>query len=429
MRLRLANPAGRCLFLLVVVLIAAIFCWEGGKHALAMHWANSSDPQDWQRAAELEPSNADHWYMLGRYRQLDFENEDLPLAISYYRRAISLVPESPYYWLDLASTYDEAGDTAAAESAYQSALRDHPISGEAAWRYGNFLLGQGRSDEAYAEIHRALMNEPQWVDLAVSRVWRSSQDVHVLLDRALPDTPQMRARSLVFLVAQKQPDAALDVWQRIEQRHDALELTDTFPLLDLLIAQDHVPQAWQVWQQALADTKTPSGLDDGSRVTDGGFESEFANGGFGWRYQPQAGVDVSLDASDPHSGSRDLEIAFDGSTNVDFGSFYEFVPVEPGTRYHFSAYMRAQDLVTDGSVHFEMSDPLHPYAPIFATDGVEGTEPWTPITFDFETGADTHVLILRLRRPASAVLSRVEGTAWVDDVALEPVAAPAKAAP
>jgi hypothetical protein len=425
MRLRLANPAGRWLLFLAVVLIAAIFCWEGGKHALAIHWANSSDPQDWQRAANLEPSNADHWYMLGRYRQLDFENEDLPLAISYYRRAITLLPESPYYWLDLASTYDEAGDAASAESAYQAALRDHPISGEAAWRYGNFLLGQGRSDQAYAEIHRALMNEPQWVDLAVSRTWRSSQDVHVLLDRVLPDDANMRDRALVFLVAQKQPDAALAVWQRIEQRQDPIELSGVFPFLDMLIAQDHVPQAWMVWQQALADTRTPSGLDDGSRVTDGGFETEFANGGFGWRYQPQAGVDVTLDASDPHSGSHDLEIAFDGSTNVDFGSLYEYVPVEPGTLYHFSAYMRAQDFVSDDSVHFEMSDPLHPYAPIFVTPGVEGTEPWTPITLDFETGADTHVLALRLRRHASAVLSRVEGTVWVDDVSLVPAAEPA----
>jgi len=427
MRLHLANPAGRSLLLLAVVLIAAIFCWEGGKHALATHWANSSDPQDWQRAAQLEPSNADRWYALGRYRQLDFENGDLPLAISYYRRAIALVPESPYYWLDLASTYDEAGDSAAAESAYQAAVRDHPISGEAAWRYGNFLLGQGRYDQGYAEIRRSLVSEPQWVDLAVSRTWRSSQDVHLLLDRVLPDTFQMHEQALVFLVAQKQPDAALAVWQRIEQRHDPVALTQAFDLLDLLIAQDRIPQAWQVWQQALASNRMPSGLDDGSRVTDGGFETEFTNGGFGWRYLPQAGADVTLDTNDAHSGSRDLEIAFDGSTDVDFDGVFEYVPVEPSGRYHFSAYMRAENLVSDESVHFELSDPVHPYAPVFVTPGVEGSAPWSEVTLDFETGADTNVLILRLRRPASPVLSTVEGTAWADDVSLEPVAPPAVA--
>lgn len=423
MRLRLENPAARWALVLGSVLIAAIVCWEGGKHALAMHWANSSDPRDWQRAAELEPSNADHWYLLGRYRQLDFENEDLPLAISYYQRAIALVPDDPYYWLDLASTYDENRDAAAAESAYRAAERDHPISGEAAWRYGNFLLGQGRDDEAYAEIHRALIVEPRWLDLAISRTWRNSQDVHVLLDRVLPDTPDARASALTFLVKQNQPDAALEVWQRIAQRNDPIKLPATFPLIDLLILQDHVPGAWDVWRQALASTGTPSGLDGGSRVIDGGFETDFTNGGFGWRYTPQPGADVGLDANDPRSGARDLEIAFDGSTNLDFQNFYEYVTVAPDTAYQFNAYMRAENLVTDDTLHFELYDPLHSEHPVLVTPGVSGSEPWTLIHLDFRTAADTHVLLLRLRRPASEILSKVEGTAWVDDVAIEPVTA------
>jgi tetratricopeptide (TPR) repeat protein len=429
MQLRINNSAERWLLILAVALIAAILCWEGGKHALAMHWANSSDPQDWERAAKIEPSNAEHWYLLGRYRQLDFENEDLLLAISYYRRAIALAPEYPYYWLDLASTYDEAGDPAEAESAFQAAERAHPYSGEAAWRYGSFLLGQGRSDQAYAEIHRAVVAEPRWVDLAVSRTWRGTQDVHILLDRVLPDTPEARAKALNFLVAQNQPDAALAVWQRIEQRHDTVKLAQSSPLVDLLIAQDHVPQAWMVWQQALIASGAPPRSQESSRVTDGGFETEFANGGFGWKYQPQPGADVRLDSSDPHSGSQALEITFDGSTNVDFYDFFEYVPVEPDARYHFSAYMRSENLVTDGSLHFEISDPQHPKDVFFVTPGVAGTQPWTLITLDFVTGAETHVLALRLRRPASTLLNRVEGAAWVDDVSLVPVAATTVTAP
>jgi hypothetical protein len=429
MHLRLNSSGARSLLILAVLLIAAIFCWEGGKHALAMHWAHSDNPLDWERAAKIEPSNAEHWYLLGRYRQLDFENEDLPLAISYYRRAISLAPEYPYYWLDLASTYDEAGDPAEAEAAYQAAERAHPYSGEAAWRYGNFLLGQGRSEQAYAEIHRALVVAPQWVDLAISRTWRNSQDVHVLLDRVLPDTPEARAEALKYLVAQNQSDAALAVWQRIEERQDSMKLAQSSPFVDLLIAQNKIPQAWQVWKQALAASGTPAAPDGNSRVTDGGFETEFANGGFGWRYHPQPGADARIDSSEPHSGSYDLAITFDGSTNVDFSELYEYVPVEPNATYHFSAYMRADNLITDGSVHFEIYDPLHPKDVFFATPGVEGAEPWTPIDLDLETGTETHVLIVRLRRPASALLTRVEGTAWVDDVSLVPAAAPAVKTP
>jgi hypothetical protein len=208
-----------------------------------------------------------------------------------------------------------------------------------------------------------------------------------------------------------------------------MQLPRAFPLLDLLIAQNEIPQAWQVWQQALVATGTPAALHDGSRVTDGGFESEFTDGGFGWRYTAQPGADVTVDSSDPHSGSRDVKLTFDGSTNVDFENFYQYVPVEPDTQYHFSAYLRAENLITDTGVRFELSDPADQYAPTFVTDGVVGTEPWTPVALDFRTGPQTHVLLLRLRRPVSAVLTKIEGTAWADDVSLVPAAAPGETAP
>ena len=67
------------------------FCYAGGKHALASHYALSSDPDNWERAARIEPDNPETWYRLGRYRQLDFDHADVPLSITYYRRAIKLI--------------------------------------------------------------------------------------------------------------------------------------------------------------------------------------------------------------------------------------------------------------------------------------------------------------------------------------------------
>ena len=44
-----------------------------------------------------------------------------PLALDYYRRATSLNPGSPFYWMDFASAYDSAGDVAEAEQAFRKA--------------------------------------------------------------------------------------------------------------------------------------------------------------------------------------------------------------------------------------------------------------------------------------------------------------------
>ena len=71
---------------------------------------------------------AENWYRLGRYRQLDFEHADIPLAISYYRRAVQLNPRSAYYKLDLASALEMSGNTAEADKYFRAAQENYPIS-------------------------------------------------------------------------------------------------------------------------------------------------------------------------------------------------------------------------------------------------------------------------------------------------------------
>src|SRR2546422_4603556 len=85
MEIRFDNRAGRWLFLFAILLASATLAFLGGKNALADFYGESSRADDWSRAARLEPGNADAWYRLARYRELDFEHADLPLAISNSR--------------------------------------------------------------------------------------------------------------------------------------------------------------------------------------------------------------------------------------------------------------------------------------------------------------------------------------------------------
>jgi len=122
-----SNSGRRWTAAAIAIMAALWFCYAGSKHALGSHFAASSNSQDWERAARIEPDNAEIWYRLGRFRQLDFDNADLPLAISYYRRAIQLNPRSPYYKLDLASTLEMAGDNSEADSNFRAAQAAYPI--------------------------------------------------------------------------------------------------------------------------------------------------------------------------------------------------------------------------------------------------------------------------------------------------------------
>ncbi len=124
------NPARRWAAAVIAIVAAVWFCYAGSKHALASYYAASSDPENWKRATRIEPDNPEIWYRLGRFRQLDFDNSDVPLAISYYRRAIQLNPRSPYYKLDLASALEMAGNNSDADSYFRAAQATYPISAE-----------------------------------------------------------------------------------------------------------------------------------------------------------------------------------------------------------------------------------------------------------------------------------------------------------
>lgn len=400
------------------------------QHALAAHWSASPDPEMWLRAAAREPSNADLWYQLGRYRQLNFEHSDLRLAIYYYQRATSINPSSASYWMDLAGAYEGVGNTAQAELAFRKAREVYPISAEAAWRLGNFLLRQGRRPEAFQQIHDAVVTDPKLTALAVSRCWRSTGDIGQILTEVLPDQADANWGAIQFFVQAREPAPAMAVWQRIAGHHPSFPASQAFPLLDMFIEARHAEDAHAVWMQALwAAGIRAEASPDGALVWNGGFERELLNGGFDWRVIPAAGAQMGWDEQIVHSGRRSLRVDFDGSANVDFQNVSQYVFVQPATRYRLNAFFRGQDLSTDSGMRLEIRDVSRPENPSHFTPNVSGTQPWTAEIADFTTGPDTKLLQLVLRRTRSEKLgNKIRGTAWVDDVVLAP-ASPSAGAP
>ena len=427
MIVRVSNPAVRGIVLAGVAVCVGLLAFSALRHGKAERWAASNDPGLWLRAAETEPSNPENWYRLGRYRQFDFENADLPLAISYYQRSVSLDPNSARYWMDLSSAYEMAGNLGQAEEALRTAQRDYPNSGEVAWRFGNFLLRQNRVNESFEQIHHAVTEDPKLTALAVSRCWRSTQDIGRILSTIIPANTEAYWGALEFLIGAREPEAAMEVWKRLVSARPAFELSQSFPLFEMLIDLGHVDEASTVWQQALslAGIKPAPGV-AGSLIANGGFEGDLLNGGFAWRNRPQLGADTNWDEETVHSGSRSLRIDFDGSANVDFQEFWQYVPVQPNTHYQFRGYLRTNELTTEKGIHFEIDDVTHssnPSAfkptPRQVTPDVVGTQPWMLNQVEFTTAPDTHLLRIFLRRTTSSLLaSKVRGTAWVDDVSL-----------
>ncbi len=391
------------------------------RHGLADYWGRGSEIGDWQRAAAWEPDNAENWHRLGRYYQTDFEHGDLGQAISDYQRATSLAPGTAAYWLDLAEARETAMQLKEAEQAFNKAHQVYPISAEVDWRFGNFLLRQNRQDEAFRKIREALTIQPSLTALAISRCWQSTRDIHQILALALPPEEDAYWGALDFLVDSKQPDAALVVWDRLMSSKPAFRVQRSFPLQDMLIEQGEALAAKKVWQDSLVAAAMKNDPVNGSAVWNGSFEQDLLNGGFGWRFRQVPGVEMTFDARVAHSQGRSLRVEFDGSANLDFQQPWQYLLLEPNTRYRLLAYFRAEGLRTSSPIRLEIEENHFGNA-IEATPPFYGTPNWVPVETEFTTGPQTALLRLALRRrPSPKLDNKISGTLWIDDVSIVPL--------
>jgi tetratricopeptide (TPR) repeat protein len=419
----LAQSAQRGILIFAALLSALLLSYFSIRTALAAHFAALQTPRGFERAIRLEPGDARNWYQLGRYWQYHLEGSDAPRAIHAYLSALSINPRSTETWLDLATAYESEGNPAAARDAFLRAKKAYPLSAEVSWRYGNFLLRQGELDQAFLEIRRAVEADPKRGAEAFSRALRAEPDVEKILDRVLPPRANVYVDAIWDQTSDGNIDNALKVWDRLAIIRPRLLLYDTFVLVDALISKKRMSEAHRVWDQAVVLAGFSSMQDPpGSLLWDGGFESGISGGGFSWFVPPDsANPQISVDSQEKHSGAHSLRLMFNGKSNVNFLAVCHFVPVQPSAAYQFSAWVRTRSLTTDQGVRFQ----LRAFGPqgisAVVSPDVRGSAPWTRVQMPWLTGKNVQggqVCLSRL--PSEEPENKIQGTAWVDDVALVP---------
>jgi hypothetical protein len=430
MILRLSSAAARGLLVLLALVLFAGLSYSGIRNVLAVHSAGLNTPDGFARATQLEPDDARNWYLLGRYWQYNLEDPDAQRAIRLYQTALSFDPHSADTWLDLGTAYESEGDIAAARNAFVQAKRVYPLSPEVSWRYGNFLLRRDELDPAFGEIRHAVEADPKRGAAAFALCMRFEPNVNSVLERVLPHSKEAYLNVISALAEEEKADQSLLVWSSLAALHPQLQLSDSYPLIELLLRKRRVTDAQRVWDQALLFAGVSRPPDPpASLVWDGGFESNIVGGGFTWRYSSFiGGVVITLDAKEKHSGKHSLRLTFNGLSNVNFNDVCQYIPVQPSTSYHFSAWVLTHSLSTDQGVRFGLHSLGDSSSSVAWTDDVEGTQPWTKVELPWSSGNDVRELQLCVsRNPSAKFDSKIRGSAWIDDVVLVPVSAePAK---
>jgi tetratricopeptide (TPR) repeat protein len=423
MILRLSNSAQRGMLVAAAFFISVALSYYSIRNARASYFAGLQTLEGCERSTRLEPGEARNWHLLGQYWHYNLEDANTPSAIRAYLAALSLNPRSTETWLDLAAAYESQGDLASARDAYLQAKKVYPLSAEVSWRYGNFLLRQGELESAFAEMRRAVEGDPKRAAEAFSRSLRVEPDAQKILDRVLPPVPDVYLDVMQDQTSTGHTENALRVWDRLAAMNPRLALSNVFALVGALRVERRIPEAQRVWNQAavfagLGDLPGPPG----SILWDGGFESGVSGGGFSWIF-PEGfrAVQFNLDAQEKHSGTHSLRLTFDGRSNVNFTGICHYVPVQPSTDYRFSAWERTRALTSDQGVRFQLRSLGTGATSGTVTPDVRGTSPWTRIEIPWSSGTDIHELQVCLARyPGEQLGNRIQGTAWIDDVALVP---------
>jgi hypothetical protein len=226
---------------------------------------------------------------------------------------------------------------------------------------------------------------------------------------------------LDFLIERGDIAGAELVWDRVLQLGLPFDLRQAFPYVDALIQHAELGQMSKVWsalaQRFPAQVQLP--VPSSNLVTNGGFESEILNGGLDWRVFPIEGAVVSLDSVGVLEGAHALRITFDGSRNLDYGHVFQYVPVQPKTRYRFSSHMRVLGITTDSGLGLQVCDAYNMGNIFVSSENLVGTSGWSEQHAEFATFADTRLLLVRVIRPASGKLdNQIAGAVWIDDIRL-----------
>jgi hypothetical protein len=286
------------------------------------------------------------------------------------------------------------GDTAAALAAFDEAIKHAPFYSQPRWNRGNVLLRTGQYEAAFKDLSQAAQSNPELIPNLLDLAWGLSKgDVKLTEELAQINTDKMRLAFAKLLARRGRAQEAVAQFKSAGDVPDNIKIE----LIDQLIAKEAFKEAFEIWKGDHHEE-----TERGPSIYDGGFEGplSFGEKGFAWRVERglQA-TSISFDSSQPHSGSKNLRIEFEGNSNPGSVLISQLIPVEPSRSYKINFAGRSQDVVTGGLPLLVVNDASGDSKRLAQSPPlVKGTSNWQPFSFEFTTTPSTHAVVLSLQR-------------------------------
>lgn len=401
----------------------------GGSAAGILRWFQASrarsswDRATLERAARLESDNAFYQHRLGQWEEFSLAEGDLERALVHYRRATELNPYESSYWLDWAEALQLTGKTAEAEAALARALQVDPRTPRTLWRVGNFWLRSPEPSRAFPHFRRLLLTDPTFSLPVIQAGHRALGRPEILLREVLPAQPRFLLAYLRYLVRHREEKAAGRVWQALVGLGQAFDPKQAFFYLDELIRTRELPRAVAAWSDLNVLGLLPGqGRTRDELLYNADLRAPILNSGFDWRVEPVRHVGVTLGAGRQGEQPAAVVVRFSGEHNLRYRHFFQYVVVEPKTRYRFGAWLSTEGISTDSGPRLEIADADNPQAAVARSPSLVGTNDWRHEQVEFVTGPETRLLRVGIARlPSRRLDNRIRGSVRASEFSLRAV--------
>jgi tetratricopeptide (TPR) repeat protein len=374
-------------------------------------------PQSINRAIHLLPDNS-------LYYRLKAEIQP-PEAVTALRQAVNLNPQNPGIHVELGNALEQKGHLKEAEAQFQQAVQlDHGFPSH--WMLSDFYFRHHDTNKFWPAVHNALEHQNNEQTTLFENCWALSTDANLILEKAIPDKPDVLRGYLDFLLSHNHPDGAPAVANRIMQFNEGPEATN--PLLnytDQLIFANNPSPAIEVWNW-LATRKfisySPLDPTKAQSLTNGDFKIPPISRGFDWRLTPPDGIYLEYNEK---QGA--INLTFTGKQPEKCEILSEYLPLQPNQTYNLRVHYQTSDIAKESGLSWHLltsnntTDLLNSTAQMPGAPSSTSEEQQTNATFSTPPQSDSTApqlarLVLNYERQKGTV--RIEGTVEIRKVEL-----------
>jgi hypothetical protein len=403
--------------LAVVAVVCAYAAWTFSKWGMASTAAVRADDADVAVfLTELAPDDPLTHYSAAVLLERRFGAGDEARSLQEYETATALNPTNYLYWLDLGRARERSGDPTRAELALRRALELAPNYARVRWAVGNNLLRQGRTDEAFDQIRKAVAADPAtFAGPALTSARQFLGDDVPAIKRMLGGSVEFDTALASMLIREKRYDEAMAIWNSYPTDVKRRSMRDTGTLFIQHLAEAKNFRQLVTIAADLADGDPPRI----GQIGNGGFESPVkptGAGPFEWNLAPGLQPQIVLSNGQKHSGNNSLLIVFNSKDGKDFRTVSQLIAVEPNSTYELEMFVRT-DLKTSAVFKWEIVDAVDGHQ-LAVSEPLAIAADWSPLRTPFKTSAADGIII-RLYRDNCGQVCSIVGSIGIDDVSLQ----------